>query len=83
MDGRYASRIGPQVLNYYEEYFGIKFPLPKQDMLALPELSFGGMENWGMITYRETALLYDPEKSSESDKTRVAVVIAHELAHQW
>lgn len=54
-----------------------------QDMLALPQLSFGGMENWGMITYRETALLFDPVKSSESDKQRVAEVVAHELAHQW
>lgn len=49
---RYASRIGPQVLSFYEDYFQIAFPLPKQDMVALKDLSFGGMENWGMITYR-------------------------------
>ncbi len=49
---RYASRIGPQVLTFYEDYFQIPFPLPKQDMVALKDLSFGGMENWGMITYR-------------------------------
>ncbi|KZS09066.1 Aminopeptidase N [Daphnia magna] len=79
----YASRIGPQVLSFYEDYFQIAFPLPKQDMVALKDLSFGGMENWGMITYRETALLFDPVKSSESDKQRVVTVVAHELAHQW
>jgi len=49
---RYASRIGPQVLKFFEDYFQIAFPLPKQDMLAIPDLSFSGMENWGMITYR-------------------------------
>jgi aminopeptidase N len=49
---RYASRIGPQVLTFFEQYFQIPFPLKKQDMAAVPDLSFGAMENWGLITYR-------------------------------
>ncbi len=52
------------------------------DMIAIPDFAAGAMENWGLITYRETALLYDPEVSSTSNKQRVAVVVSHELAHQ-
>ena len=51
-------------------------------MIALPDFAAGAMENWGLITYRETAMLYDPQESSESNKQRVAVVVSHELAHQ-
>jgi len=79
----WASIIGPQILHYYEEYFNTPFPLPKQDMIAIPDFSAGAMENWGLITYRESALLYQPGKSSLSDKEYVAIVVAHELAHQW
>ena len=79
----YATSIGPQILQYYENYFGINFPLPKQDMIAIPDFSAGAMENWGLITYRETALLYEPGISSLMNKQYVALVVAHELAHQW
>jgi len=79
----WASEVGPKVLEYYEEYFDTPFPLPKQDMIAIPDFSAGAMENWGLITYREVALLYEEGTSSRSDKEYVAVVIAHELAHQW
>jgi len=79
----YASEIGPKILAFYEDYFQVPYPLPKQDMIAIPDFSAGAMENWGLITYRETALLYDEKISSASNKQRVAVVIAHELAHQW
>jgi len=79
----WASVIGPQILAYYEDYFNTSFPLPKQDMIAIPDFSAGAMENWGLITYRESALLYQPGKSSRSDKEYVAIVVAHELAHQW
>jgi len=79
----WASIIGPQILHYYEGYFNTSFPLPKQDMIAIPDFSAGAMENWGLITYRESALLYQPGKSSLSDKEYVAIVVAHELAHQW
>ena len=79
----FASNIGPRLLDYYEEYFDIKYPLPKQDMVAVPDFAAGAMENWGLITYRETTLLYDPELSTPSNKLQVAAVVAHELAHQW
>ncbi|XP_048749587.1 aminopeptidase N-like isoform X4 [Ostrea edulis] len=79
----YALSVGTKVLTYFENYFGIPFPLPKQDMIALPDFAAGAMENWGLITYRETAMLYDEHESSESNKQRVAEVISHELAHQW
>ncbi|KAK3895772.1 hypothetical protein Pcinc_000525 [Petrolisthes cinctipes] len=80
---QYATECGPAVLTYYETYFDVPFPLPKQDMIAIPDFAAGAMENWGLITYRETALLYDEELSSARNKERVARVIAHELAHQW
>ncbi|XP_059089638.1 aminopeptidase N-like [Tigriopus californicus] len=79
----YAAQVGPAVLAYYEDYFGVEFPLPKQDMIAIPDFSAGAMENWGLITYRETALLYDPEVSSAGQRVYIATVVAHELAHQW
>ncbi|XP_045513404.1 aminopeptidase N-like isoform X2 [Pieris brassicae] len=79
----YAATVGPRVLSYFEKFFNVTFPLPKQDMIAIPDFSAGAMENWGLITYRETALLYDKEQSSFVNKERVAEVIAHELAHQW
>lgn len=78
-----ALDAGVFILNYYEDYFDVPYPLPKQDMVAIPDFAAGAMENWGLITYRETALLYDPKESSESDKQRAVIVIAHELAHQW
>lgn len=52
------------------------------DLAAIPDFQSGAMENWGLTTYRETALLYDPDKSSVSDKLAITKVIAHELAHQ-
>ncbi len=74
----YAKRF----LSFYEEYFGMKFPLPKLDLLAIPDFAVGGMENWGAITFRETALLGE-DKSAVSTKQRIAEVVAHEIAHQW
>lgn len=79
----YALDIGPKCLRFYEQYFDVAFPLPKMDMMAVPDFSSGAMENWGLITYREVALLYAPELSSSSNKHTVASVVAHELAHQW
>uniref|UniRef100_A0A1B6GWM4 Aminopeptidase n=2 Tax=Proconiini TaxID=565685 RepID=A0A1B6GWM4_9HEMI len=80
---RYALDVGPKILRHFEDYFGIKFPLPKIDMVALPDFSAGAMENWGLITYRETAMLYDQVVSTRRNKQRIATVVSHELAHQW
>jgi aminopeptidase N len=80
--GKFALDVGVRSLNWYNEYYGIPYPLPKQDMIAVPDFSAGAMENWGLITYRETDLLVS-ENSSFVAKGRVATVVAHELAHQW
>ncbi|XP_046683122.1 aminopeptidase N-like isoform X2 [Homalodisca vitripennis] len=79
----FARTVGPKFLSYYEQYFDVGYPLPKQDMVAIPDFSAGAMENWGLITYRETALLYDERTTSRAFQHNIASVIAHELAHQW
>uniref|UniRef100_A0A4W3JEW8 Aminopeptidase n=1 Tax=Callorhinchus milii TaxID=7868 RepID=A0A4W3JEW8_CALMI len=79
----YALEAAVKLLEFYENYFNIYFPLPKQDLVAIPDFQSGAMENWGLITYRETALLYDSVTSSASDKLWITMVIGHELAHQW
>ena len=80
---RYALNIGANVTDFFTNYYNISYPLPKQDMIAIPDFAYGAMEHWGLITYRETALLYDKLESSSDDKQYVAVVVSHELAHQW
>uniref|UniRef100_A0A674EWX2 Aminopeptidase n=1 Tax=Salmo trutta TaxID=8032 RepID=A0A674EWX2_SALTR len=82
---KYAADITGNILAFYEskEVFGMIYPLSKLDQIALPDFSAGAMENWGLITYRETALLYEEGVSSTSNKEWIATVIAHELAHQW
>ncbi|EDW16058.2 aminopeptidase N [Drosophila mojavensis] len=80
---RYASEVGPRILSKFEDMFGIEYPLPKMDQLAVPDFSAGAMENWGLITYREAALFYAEDASSQVDKQHIANIIAHELAHQW
>ncbi|XP_062942906.1 endoplasmic reticulum aminopeptidase 2 [Cynocephalus volans] len=79
----YALQSSLKLLDFYEKYFDISYPLPKLDLIAIPDFEPGAMENWGLITYRETSLLFDPQTSSASDKLWVTKVIAHELAHQW
>jgi len=79
----FALESGAKTLSFYNKYFGIPYPLPKLDMIAVPDFAAGAMENWGLVTYRETALLLDPAQTSLSNKQRVAEVVAHELAHQW
>jgi len=81
--GKLALGLTKKFLRYYEKYFGIKYPLPKLDMIAVPDFAAGAMENWGAITFRETILLYDPKTSSTKTKQYIAEVISHELAHQW
>ena len=79
----FALGIATRSIDFYDEYFGVKYPLPKSDHVALPDFSSGAMENWGLITYRESCLLADPELTPESSRRFIATVIAHELSHQW
>ncbi|XP_063304987.1 aminopeptidase N-like [Pelobates fuscus] len=81
--GDYALSITKPILDFFARYYQTPYPLPKSDQVAIPDFSSGAMENWGLVTYRETALLYDPKVSSIGNKERVATVVAHELAHQW
>ncbi|TRM72964.1 leucyl aminopeptidase, partial [Sulfolobus sp. E5] len=80
--GYFAMNIARKVLDFYEKYFEIPYQLPKVHLIAVPEFAYGAMENWGAITFRETALLAD-DSSSSQQRFRVAEVVAHELAHQW
>ncbi|KRH94418.1 aminopeptidase 2 [Pseudoloma neurophilia] len=81
--GEYALKVAVHVLEFFEKYFGIEYPLEKLDMVAIPEFSMGAMENWGLVTYRETSLLFNKKTSSMYQKARIAETVAHELAHQW
>ncbi|KAM9817543.1 aminopeptidase N-like [Neosynchiropus ocellatus] len=81
--GDYALKVTCSIQTFFERYYDFPYPLDKSDQVALPDFNAGAMENWGLITYRETALLYDPDSSSTGNKQRVATVIAHELAHMW
>ena len=81
--GRYALETSAQILKYYNDYFGVPYPLPKLDQIAIPGGFGGAMENWGGITYYESALLFDPKNSSAETQQRIYEVIAHEMAHMW
>lgn len=80
---KFAVESAEYILPYYDKYFGIKYPMPKLDMVALPDFEAGAMENFGCITYRETDLLVDEKAGAIPAKKRVAIVVAHEMAHQW
>uniref|UniRef100_A0A3B5M895 Aminopeptidase n=1 Tax=Xiphophorus couchianus TaxID=32473 RepID=A0A3B5M895_9TELE len=81
--GNYALNVTGPILDFFQAYYNISYPLRKSDQIALPDFYFGAMENWGLVTYRETNLLYDPETSSNSNKETTVTIIAHELAHMW
>lgn len=82
-DGEFSLDFAVKALSFYESYFNISYPLSKLDMITVADFSFGAMENWGLITYREAVLLVDSENSSIINKQKVALTVAHELAHQW
>lgn len=78
----FALDIAVRVIDFYEDYYGVAYPIPHSYHLALPDFSAGAMENWGLVTYREIYLVLDENSTAES-RQQVALVIAHELAHQW
>jgi aminopeptidase N len=81
--GRYALEASAEILKYYNDYFGVPYPLPKLDQIAIPGGFGGAMENWGGITYYESVLLFDPKNSSAGTKQDIYEVVAHEMAHMW
>ncbi|KJE93352.1 protease m1 zinc metalloprotease [Capsaspora owczarzaki ATCC 30864] len=81
--GLFSLQVAQNCTDFYESYFEIDFPLPKMDLIGIPDFISGAMENWGLITFRETSFLIDDSQSSASDKQRTALTVCHELAHQW
>eukprot|EP00058_Branchiostoma_floridae_P012543 XP_002598031.1 hypothetical protein BRAFLDRAFT_221575 [Branchiostoma floridae] len=81
--GAYSLGISEKILTYFGDYLGVFYPLPKLDLVAIPDFPMGGMENWGLIMFEETALLYDAEAPSAKAKERVSHVVSHELVHMW
>src|SRR5690606_7618291 len=79
----FALEHATKSIEFFDEYFGTPYPLPKSDHVALPDFSSGAMENWGLITYRESTLLADPATTTIASKQYIATVISHELSHQW
>ncbi|RLU25456.1 hypothetical protein DMN91_001612 [Ooceraea biroi] len=80
---KYAMATAARIMDYFESFFGISYPLPKQDLIAIPDFASAAMENWGLITFRESFLMYDPQETSAEIQEYIAVLMAHELAHQW
>lgn len=82
--GRYALAEAARLLHYYNDYFGVRYPLPKLDLVVAPgDIQGGSMENWGAIFYSQDELLFDPTLSTEADRQLVFLVVSHEMAHQW
>ncbi|MBN2033172.1 MAG: M1 family metallopeptidase [Deltaproteobacteria bacterium] len=81
--GRFSLEFARKALTFAESYYGINYPLPKLDLLAIADFAAGAMENWGAMTFRENLLLHDPDTTSKAGEERICEVIAHELAHQW
>ncbi|XP_055970076.1 aminopeptidase N [Sorex fumeus] len=81
--GNYALNVTGPILDFFAKHYSTSYPLSKSDQIALPDFNAGAMENWGLVTYRENSLLFDPVTSSIGNKERVVTVIGHELAHQW
>ena len=82
-EGLFALNLTCKTLNLFTEYFGIDYPLPKIDLIAIPDFAAGAMENWGLVTFRTKYLLYNEKTTSSQMKTLIAEIVCHELAHQW
>jgi aminopeptidase N len=81
--GRFALDVADHSIQFYNRWYGITYPFGKLDMLAIPDYEWGGMENTASIFYRDSALLFDDSKASVFERRNQAVIIAHEIAHQW
>lgn len=79
----YSLKEAIDIIEFYNDYFETPYPITKCDQVALPDFDAGAMENWGLITYRETAMLADPDNRSINSEQYISTVIAHELSHQW
>lgn len=82
-NGDFALSVGIPCLKALEEYTGVNYSLSKMYQASIPDFSAGAMENWGLVTYRETALLFNKTTTTTSSKQSIEVVIAHEYTHQW
>ena len=80
---KFALEAAKWDLKYYDNYFGIKYPLKKMDLIAIPDFEAGAMENFGCLTFRETELLVDDKEGAVAAKKAVATTVAHEISHQW
>ncbi|XP_060615660.2 aminopeptidase Q isoform X1 [Anolis sagrei] len=79
----YALNITGPIFSFMEDLFNISYPLPKTDLIALPDMDAGAMENWGLMTFRDTSLLYNPKDKNTRWKRRVTQIVSHEIGHQW
>jgi puromycin-sensitive aminopeptidase len=79
----FALGVAAFALPFFQAYFGEPYPGDKLDLIAIPDFAFGAMENLGAITFRETALLIDAHAATHAEQTRVAHIVAHEIAHMW
>ncbi|KAL1915149.1 uncharacterized protein VTP21DRAFT_7630 [Calcarisporiella thermophila] len=81
--GRFSLGVGSKSLELFAQVFGQPYPLPKYDMVAIPDFEAGAMENWGLVTFRLNAILFDEKTSDARQKQRIAYTVCHEAAHQW
>lgn len=82
-EAQFALSVTPLALEYFTELFGVPYPLPKMDLITIPDFESGAMENWGLVTYRSIRLLFNEKTSDLSYKRHIAYTICHEIAHQW
>jgi aminopeptidase 2 len=82
-NAKYAVQVAARVVEYFSEYFNYPYPLPKLDLVAIPDFPIGAMENFGCMTFRMDRLLFSPTLSSGARQRTIAYIVAHEIAHQW
>ena len=80
--GEFALDIAVKSLAYFKEFFSVPYSLPKLDLVAVPDFYIGAMENWGLLTFRETALLFRPDSGTQRSRQYVSILVTHEIAHQ-